>query len=215
MDRTALAALAKEVVLHVNEVVASLAARIAALEARPIEKGDAGEPGVVGPRGEAGPPGPQGPQGPAGPKGDTGGPGPQGPQGQLGEKGGSGRDGRDAGDLALLQNHIDGQIAAAFSGLLKAVTITSPDSGRTLQAKLGDTTHEIRTAIPLDAGVWTERTYAAGDSVSHGGSLFIAQVETTAKPGKSDDWRLAVKRGADGRDYRPDDKRVPEPVRFK
>ena len=70
--------------------------------------------------------------------------------------------------------------------------------------------HEIKTAIPLDAGVWTERAYAAGDSVSHGGSLFIAQVDTSAKPGKSDDWRLAVKRGADGRDWRPDDKR-PEP----
>jgi hypothetical protein len=45
--------------------------------------------------------------------------------------------------------------------------------------------------------------------------MFIAQVATTAKPGKSDDWRLAVKRGADGRDYRPEDKRVSEPVRFK
>jgi hypothetical protein len=71
------------------------------------------------------------------------------------------------------------------------------------------------TGISLDAGVWTEREYLAGDSVSHGGSSFIAQVATTAKPGKSDDWRLAVKRGADGRDWRPDDKRVPEPVRFK
>jgi hypothetical protein len=45
--------------------------------------------------------------------------------------------------------------------------------------------------------------------------LFIAQVATTAKPGKSDDWRLAVKRGADGRDWRPEDKRALEPVRLK
>lgn len=72
MDRNAFAALAKEVVLHVNEVIAPLAARIAALEARPVEKGEAGEPGAVGPQGESGPPGPQGPEGPAGPKGDMG-----------------------------------------------------------------------------------------------------------------------------------------------
>jgi hypothetical protein len=55
----------------------------------------------------------------------------------------------------------------------------------------------------------------AGDSVSHGGSSFIAQVNTSAKPGKSDDWRLAVKRGNDGRDYRPDNKPPTEPVRLK
>lgn len=49
-----------------------LAARIAALEARPVEKG---EPGAAGPQGETGPPGPQGetgPQGPAGPEGIAG-----------------------------------------------------------------------------------------------------------------------------------------------
>jgi hypothetical protein len=67
----------------------------------------------------------------------------------------------------------------------------------------------------LDVGVWTERSYAAGDAVSHGGSLFIAQQDTGEKPGKSDHWRLAVKRGADGRDYRPEDRRALEPVRFK
>ena len=63
MDRNAFAALAKEVVLHVNEVVAPLAARIAELEARPVEKGDAGPPGEVGPPGPQGEPGPQGPAG--------------------------------------------------------------------------------------------------------------------------------------------------------
>ena len=68
----------------------------------------------------------------------------------------------------------------------------------------------------LDAGVWKEgATYAAGDGVTLGGSFFIAQAETTAKPGKSDEWRLAVKRGTDGRDWRPDEKRALEPVRFK
>lgn len=186
MDRNAFAALAKQVALHVNEVVAPLVARITALEARPTEKGDRGEPG---PAGDRGPPG---------------------------DKGEPGRDGRDAADLALLQNHIDGQIATGISGIVKTFSVVSPDNGRTLHAKLGDTMHEIKTAIPLDAGVWTQREYAVGDSVSHGGSLFIAQTTTTAKPGQSDDWRLAVKRGNDGRDHRGDDTRPPDkPVRFK
>jgi hypothetical protein len=162
-----------------------MAARLAALEARSIEKGDAGPPGPVGDRGPSG------------------------------EKGETGRDGRDAADLVLLYSHINEQVSVVVANVLKAITITSPDSGRTLHAAVGDKVHEIRTGIPLYAGVWTERTYAAGDSVSHGGSSWIAQAETSAKPGKSDDWRLAVKRGGDGRDYRPDDKRAPEPVRFK
>lgn len=198
MDRIAIAALAKGMVPFVREVVtealAPLAARLAELEARPVEKSDPGERGAEGPQGMIGPPGPEGPPGP---KGDTG------------------RDGRDAADLAILFKHIDEQVAAIVADVFKAASITSPDSGRTLHAGIGGNVHQIKTGIPLDVGVWTERTYQAGDSVSHGGSLFIAQVETTAKPGKSDDWRLAVKRGADGRDWRPDEKRAPEPVRFK
>jgi hypothetical protein len=189
MERSQIAALAKGLVPFVREVVAEamapLVARIAALEARPIEKGDAG---------------------PAGPVGDRGSPG---------EKGEQGRDGRDAADLMLIYSHITEQVTEVVTGALKTISVTSPDSGRTMRWGLGGNVHEIKTGIPLDAGVWTERTYAAGDSVSHGGSSWIAQKETSAKPGKSDDWRLAVKRGADGRDYRPDDKRTLEPVRFK
>lgn len=218
-------ALAKGMVPFVREVVteatAPLLARLAELEARPIIKGDPGEPGAPGEPGVEGPQGPQGlpgPEGPVGPKGDVGDPGHIGEQGwpgDKGEKGDTGRDGRDASDLVLLYSRIDEQVVAAVSGVLKGLTITSPDSGRTLLAAVGDKVHEIKTGIPLDVGVWNERTYAVGDSVSHGGSLFIAQVETSAQPGKSDDWRLAVKRGQNGRDLRPDEKRAPEVVRFK
>ena len=80
---------------------------------------------------------------------------------------------------------------------------------------IGETVHEIKTAIVLDAGVWREGTaYVAGDGVTMGGSFFIAQADTTAKPGKSDEWRLAVKRGNDGRDARTTERAL-EPVRFK
>ncbi len=253
MDRSEIAALAKGmapvVIEMINGAVAPLVARLAVLEARPIEKGDAGpqgqdgqpgpqgQQGLPGPQGELGPegppgapgspgaagePGPQGLPGPVGergqqgPAGERGPPGAQGQPGDRGEKGDPGRDGRDAADLALLRSYIVERVAAEISDVFKASSFTSADGGRTLNAALGGTSHEIKTEIPLDAGVWTERAYVAGDTVSHGGSMFIAQVATTAKPGKSDDWRLAVKRGADGRDYRPEqDKRAPEPVRFK
>jgi len=95
------------------------------------------------------------------------------------------------------------------------MTITTPDSGRTLVIAVGEKSCEIKTEIPMYAGVWAERSYVVGDTVSHGGSLFIAQTETSAKPGKSDDWRLAVKRGNDGRDFRPADETKPIPVRLK
>ena len=146
--------------------------------------------------------------GPTEGRGQQGGPGPAGP------KGDPGRDGRDAADLAMLKDWMTEQVVTGIESVLKAMKVTSPDNGRTLQFGWAETVHEIKTAIPIDAGVWVDRTYAAGDAVSHGGSLFIAQAATTAKPGKSDDWRLAVKRGSDGRDYR-EEKRQPEPVRLK
>ena len=130
-----------------------------------------------------------------------------GPQGAKGESG------RNAADLPLLREYIEQQVGAT----LKTASLMSPDSGRTLRWSVdGVVLHEMKTAIVLDAGVWKEDiTYSRGDGVTLGGSFFIAQVDTAAKPGKSDDWRLAVKRGNDGRDYRADDKRTAEPVRFK
>lgn len=227
----------------VIEALAPFSARIAELEARPILKGETGPPGPqglpgapgeVGPRGQDGPPGERGPQGeigPAGLRGETGAEGPRGQdgpqglpgaqgllgmQGLPGEKGDRGNDGRDAADVALIRYYIFELIETTVRDKLQGATITSADGGRTLRAALFGSVHEIKTAVVLDAGVWiAERTYVAGDAVSHGGSLFIAQQETGEKPGKSDHWRLAVKRGNDGRDYRPEEKRALEPVRFK
>lgn len=53
----------------------------------------------------------------------------------------------------------------------------------------------------LDAGIYKEGTeYVRGDGVTWGGSFWIAQTATKAKPGTTDDWRLAVKKGRDGKD---------------
>jgi hypothetical protein len=142
-----------------------------------------------------------------GPRGDRGEQGKQGPPGDRGVKG---ETGRNASDLAYLEERIAEQIGRA----IKTATVTTADGGRTLRWAIGETVHEIKTALVLDAGVWKEGTaYVAGDGVTMGGSFFIAQADTSAKPGKSDEWRLAVKRGTDGRDARTE--RALEPVRFK
>lgn len=56
-------------------------------------------------------------------------------------------------------------------------------------------------SVVLDRGVYRPDTvYAKGDAVTYGGSLWIAQADTKAKPDGSPDWRLSVKKGRDGRD---------------
>lgn len=60
---------------------------------------------------------------------------------------------------------------------------------------------EFSLPVVLDRGIWKEgRTYQPGDGVTMGGSYWIAQTETSARPETSKDWRLAVKRGRDGKD---------------
>jgi len=113
--------------------------------------------------------------------------------------------------LTLLQEYIDQRVERMIEG----ASVTTPDGGRTMLWSLGGKVHAVKTAVVLDAGIWKEGAYGVGDGVTSGGSFWIAQTETTAKPGKSDDWRLAVKRGTDGRDWRPEEKRVLETVKLR
>lgn len=182
---------------------------VRALARIPGPEGKRGPKGDTGEKGERGEPGKTGPAGVAGLDGKDG---------ERGQKGDPGRDGRDAADLELLRGYILEQVAETFADAFKAASFTSPDGGRTLNATLGGISHQIKTAIPLHVGLWKENTtYLTGDGVTHGGQFFIAQVDTTAKPLASNDWRLVVQRGRDGRDYRPDDKGspLPGPVRLK
>lgn len=59
----------------------------------------------------------------------------------------------------------------------------------------------IRLPFPTDVGVFREgEAYEKGDGVTFGGSWWIAQKNLPeGKPGTSPDWRLAVKKGRDGR----------------
>jgi hypothetical protein len=99
------------------------------------------------------------------------------------------KDGRDALDLDDLSVEHDG------------------DGNVTLRFVRGELRKEFSIRLPRfkDCGVFREGVeHRAGDGVTWGGSFFIAQKDAPAgKPGESDDWRLAVKRGRDGKDGRP------------
>jgi hypothetical protein len=69
--------------------------------------------------------------------------------------------------------------------------------------KRGDETIEQEFKFPavIDRGVFKSGSdYEQGDGVTYGGSFWIAQKDNSDIPGNSDAWRLAVKRGRDGKD---------------
>lgn len=74
----------------------------------------------------------------------------------------------------------------------------------TVSLKCGDRVVEKSVIIPsiIDKGVFGDGlTYEKGDAVSYGGQLYIAQKDAPeGKPSTTNDWRLAVKRGRDGRE---------------
>lgn len=80
------------------------------------------------------------------------------------------------------------------------------EDGRTITASLkrGQTVIEksVTLSIPLDAGVYSDNSqYQKGDGVTYAGSFWISQKDSPeGRPGSSDDWRLSVKRGRDGRE---------------
>jgi collagen type III alpha len=96
-----------------------------------------------------------------------------------------GKNGRDAFDLENFDAHL-------------------ADDERTLVLSFarGDEKVERRIVLqhPLYKGVWRSGQYLKGDSVTFGGSTWIAARDTESKPETDDSWRLAVKRGRDGKD---------------
>ena len=115
----------------------------------------------------------------------------------VGKDGVNGANGKDGVDGAPGKDGADGfgfdDLAFEHDG----------ERGFVLRFVKGDRTKEFVFQVPvvLDRGVYrAEQTYAKGDAVSWAGSLWIAQKGTTAKPDGGADWRLAVKRGRDGKD---------------
>jgi hypothetical protein len=86
----------------------------------------------------------------------------------------------------------------------------------TLKFTKGERVKEFSFAMPvvIDRGVYREGSeYKAGDAVTWGGSLWIAQKDTASKPDAGDEWRLSVKRGRDGKDGSVKETKRAEPVR--
>lgn len=191
--------------------------------------GKDGAPGVDGKDGapgERGPPGETG-VGEPGPQGERGEPGPQGAPGAAGEAGKSITvdEVRDVLEAVSAKWALDFERRAAET-LQRAIDrIPAPKDGRdgfgfddmsvefdgerrvALIFTRGDQRKEFSFDLPtvIDRGVYREgQQYAKGDGVTWGGQFFIAQRETTAKPMAPgvDDWRLSVKKGRDGKDFR-------------
>lgn len=150
-----------------------------------------GKDGADGLRGKDGADGLIGPQGIPGRDGQPGVPGP------MGEKGLDGKDGRDG------LHGKDGLDGFGFDDLSMEY-----DGERTFTFTFqkGDRVKSFPFTVPLvlDRGVFSEgKTYQPGDAVTWGGSFYVAQKATAAKPGLSSEesrcWRLTVKRGSDGK----------------
>lgn len=63
---------------------------------------------------------------------------------------------------------------------------------------------EFAMPVMIQRGIWKPGVYEHGDVTTRDGSQWHCEAERTeAEPGKSDDWRLIVKKGRDGRDADP------------
>lgn len=145
------------------------------------------------------------------------------PQVEHGQPGLDGKDGNDGVGLAGAFIDRDGNLAITLSngevknlgpvvgrdaepGLgFEDMSEELADDGRTIVRRYsrGDQVKEFRhrISVVLDRGIYkSETTYQPGDGVTWAGSFWIAQEETTEKPDGGKGWRLAVKRGRDGKD---------------
>lgn len=92
--------------------------------------------------------------------------------------------------------------------------LVETEKGFMLRFTRGEVVKDFRLPIVTDRGVFREGSeYRKGDGVSFGGSWFIAQEGTTDKPETSKAWRLAVKRGRDGKDGELKAPRETKPVK--
>lgn len=166
----------------------------------PGEPGPQGERGLVGPQGEKGLTGDSGEVGLLGTAGKDGAPGLDGARGLDGKDGAPGRDGRDGVQGIPGEKGIDGRDGFSPDDLALELK-----DGRTVVVTLKTGDHEVSREVSLpvltDRGVFKlGDDYLQGDGVTYAGGFWIAQKATSASPGDgSGDWRLAVKRGRDGK----------------
>lgn len=97
----------------------------------------------------------------------------------------AGKDGTDGRDFAQPEFDYDGRRGLIVRSLVDGVM----------------TEQSFRLPLVMDAGFYAEgKDYEPGDGVTFGGSYWIAQKDTDSKPEIGNpDWRLAVKKGRDGK----------------
>jgi len=123
---------------------------------------------------------------------------------------------RDLGEFKAKDGK-DGADGLGFDDMTEELA----DDGRTIIRRYvrGDQVKEFRhsLAVVLDRGVYQEGAeYKAGDGVTWAGSFWIAQKDTATKPDSGDGWRLAVKRGRDGKPGKDGNPPVPpSPVKLR
>jgi len=155
------------------------------LETRSAQQPVAGPPGPTGANGRDGTDGKDGTRGEKGDTGPAGKDGERGPQGERGADGLQGRDGTPGVQGVQGERGADG---AASPEEIQAI----------VEARVAEI--QVRTFADLYQGVYeNEKLYTRGLLVTWGGSLWLSLAETRAKPGENPDWRLVVKKGADGR----------------
>lgn len=94
------------------------------------------------------------------------------------------------------------------------IDLLDTDEGVILRFMRGGDAKDFRLPIIVDRGVYKEgQTYRPGDGVTWGGSFWICQEETAEKPDSGKGFRLAVKKGRDGRDGVMKEPKAQEPVR--
>ncbi|MBZ9759489.1 hypothetical protein LB553_01130 [Mesorhizobium sp. CA8] len=154
-------------------------------------------------------------------------PGEKGSDGRDGEQGPAGRDGKDGLDAVEFLRDANGHLIVTMSngktrdlgevngkdgapgapgkdGIdgvgFADMDMVETDEGVFLRFTRGDVVKDWRLPVPRYCGIYSAgKSYYVGDSVTWGGSLWIAQEPTTDKPDSGKGWKLAVKRGADGK----------------
>lgn len=106
---------------------------------------------------------------------------------------------------------------------VSAIVVTQGEDAREIEVAtvLTSGTKAIasfRTPVMIDRGVWKAQEFDQGDVTTWDGSGFVAQRKTlpSEKPGdQSGAWRMFVKRGRDGKDFRADEPVAVPVVRMK
>lgn len=114
--------------------------------------------------------------------------------------------------FALVKEYVDAEFGrvdkrldelAARQGLDNIEADFDGERRLTLRFTMGAQVKQVEVVlpVPIDRGIWDQDMgYERGDTVSFGGSLWIAQVKSRGQtPGTSPAFRLAAKKGRDGR----------------